>query len=63
MKELPNAARLVGFLVGCSMQGSIDMEVRNAQCRNAADFNEFIEGLVGTREVWDSGAHNFTDVL
>lgn len=47
----------------CSMQGFIEMEMRAAQCRNAADLNEFIEDHVGIREVTYSGAHNFMNVL
>lgn len=42
------------------MQDFIDME---AQCRNAADLNEFIGYHVGIREVWYSGVHSFTNVL
>lgn len=45
------------------MQGFIEMEMKTAQCRIAAELNEFIEDHVGIREVWYSGAHNFTNVL
>lgn len=38
-------------------------EMKTAQCRNAADLNEFIEDHVGIREVWYSGVHSFTTVL